>query len=233
MRASVALLGLGLAVAASPATAQMQPRDLEQGSGGVPQQAPTTPPPPPYTPPPQPRPPAPPPPQAAPAPAPSGNPWQTLETANFGQWTFTAQRHAGDGSASCAVHTHWHDTNRQLRIVVLENPVSINIALMDPRWNVREGASTTGSIQIDGQSFTAEFQRIAATVLSTRLASGSDSVRRFIAAFRAGNTMRVTLPGDAFVAGLRGTSVSMDAMSRCINTYFGRQGAPASRPPGK
>ena len=229
MRVAHAVAGLGMMAMAVPALAQMQPRDLGPVGPQQPpqQQQQAAPPPPPPPPPPQP-------PQQQQA-APQGNPWQTLETNNYGQWTFTALRHTGDRSASCAVHTHWHDTGRQLRIVALENPISINIALMDPRWNIREGATSSGSIQVDSQSFQANFDRIAATVLSTRLATGSDPVRRFIAAFRAGNTMRVTLPGDAFTAGLRGSSAAMDAMSRCISVYFGQQGggAPAPRPPGK
>jgi len=223
MRFGYARLGAAVLLAAAPAAAQMQPRDL--GPSGPPaqqqQQAPPQAPPQQQAPPPQ---------RQAPPPAPTGNVWQTIETSNYGQWTYTALRHTVNGTASCAVHTHWHDTGRQLRIVALEQPVTINLALSDPRWTLRDNASSQGTIQVDGASFTAEFLGIGPTAMSTRLASGSEPVRRFIASFRAGNAMRVTLPGDAFAAGLRGSSAAMDAMTRCIGAYFGQPRAPAAPP---
>ena len=224
MRMRHALVATAL-LAAWPALAQVQPRDLGP-EGGPPAQQPQVQQPPPQRqqPPPQPPPQQQqPPPQAQQQPAAPGVVWQTMETSNFGQWTFSALRHTQDGSASCAVHTHWSDTGRQLRIVALENPTTLNIMLNDPRWTLREGATSQGSIQVDAQNFTTQFIRIGPTALASRLATGSDPVRNFIGAFRGGNTMRVTLPGDAFVAGLRGSSAAMDAMTRCIGQYFGQR----------
>lgn len=221
MRLRHALLGTAL-LAAWPAAAQMQPRDLGPDGGAPAQQPPVQQPPPQRQPPPQQ------PPQGQP-PVGQGAVWQTLETANYGQWTFSALRHAQDGSASCAIHTHWNDTGRQLRIAALDNPVTLNIMLNDPRWSLRDGAASQGSIQVDAQNFTTQFVRIGPTALATRLATGSDAVRNFLNAFRGGNTMRVTLPGDAFVAGLRGSSAALDAMTRCISTYFGQR--PQQAPP--
>ena len=222
MRSRHAILATAL-LAAWPAAAQMQPRDLGPDGGPPAQQQPQRQAPPPQQAPPQ-----------AQAPVGQGPVWQTLETANHGQWTFSALRHAQDGSASCAIHTHWNDTGRQLRIAALENPVTLNIMLNDPRWTLREDASSQGSIQVDARTFTTQFVRIGPTALASRLATGSDSVRNFLNAFRGGNTMRVTLPGDSFVAGLRGSSAAMDAMSRCIATYFGQrpQQAPQQQRPG-
>ncbi|HYF07567.1 MAG TPA: hypothetical protein VD970_08095 [Acetobacteraceae bacterium] len=218
MRVAVAVVGLGLVAGAGGALAQMQPRDL-----GPPAMAPAPGPPPTPAPAPAPSP--------APAPAPApGAVWQTLETQNFGQWTYSALRHSGDGTASCAIHTHWHETGRQLRLVAFEQPESLNLALADPRWTLREGASSQGTIAIDAASFTATFNRAGPTVLSTQLASTSDTVRRFLQSFRAGNTMRVTLPGDSFVAGLRGSSAAITAMTRCIERYFGTRAPLPSGP---
>lgn len=211
MRAALCLVLAG--ALSAPALAQPQPRELgEPPAAAAP--PPARPAPPPQSPPAQ--------------AAPSGNVWQTIETTNFGQWTYTALRHATNGTASCALHTHWHQTNRQLRIVALEQPITMNLALTDPSWNMREGATARGSIAIDGNTFTAEFERIGQSVLNTRLAAGSDAVRRFMQSFRAGNTMRVTLPGDSFTAGLRGSAAAMDAMVRCMDRHFGAPRAPAA-----
>ncbi len=228
MRTRALVLAVAMAIAVLPAAAQMQPRELDSPPAA------SAPPPAPQPQAPQARPPTPSPAVTVPTPAPgaarTGPAWQTLETSNFGQWTYSALRHANSGNAACAVHTHWHDTGRQLRLVALEQPVSINLTLSDPRWTLREGAIARGTIAIDGASFTAEFQRIDDSLMSTQLASNSDAVRRFMQTFRAGNTMRVTLPGDAFTAGLRGTSAAMDAMTRCIAQTFGASGRPPVAP---
>lgn len=207
MRGAMLVLGLAMGGLTVPASAQMQPRELPDSP---PAAAPA--------------------PQATPAPqsAPAGPVWETIETTNFGQWTYSALRHTRDGTASCAVHTHWRENGRQLRLVALEQPVTINLAMSDPRWTLRDGASARGTIAIDGNAFAANFDGVGPTVMTTRLASGSDAVQRFIQSFRAGNTMRVALPGDAFVAGLRGTTAATDAMVRCIARYFGGERRPAA-----
>lgn len=238
MRLHHALLGTAM-LAAAPAYAQMQPRDLgpdggppaqQQGQQPPPQRQPQPPQPPPTPPPPQP-------PQAQQqGQQPQGQVWQTIETTNFGQWTYSALRHSQNGSASCALHTHWHETGRQLRIVALEQPIVLSIMLSDPRWSLREDARSSGSVQVDSQNFTANFARVGSSALAAPLATGSDPVRNFLQAFRGGTTMRVTLPGDAFVAGLRGSSQAMDAMTRCIGQHFGQrqqQPGPPPRPGGK
>ena len=236
MRIAITVLAFGALGGGAPASAQMQPRDLgaveapvappvrlQQPIPAVPS-APAAP-----TPGPRVQPAAPPPAPVVPSPPPPV--WQTVETQTYGQWSYTAQRNAADGNASCAIHTHWHETGRQLRIVALADPDAIFVRLSDPRWTMPVESRARGTVQIDSRSFTAEFTAIERPALSFRLASGSDAVTRFLVAFRAGNQMRVTLPGDAFVAGLRGSSAAMEAMTRCTRVHFGGRG-PAPAPSG-
>lgn len=160
--------------------------------------------------------------------------WRTIETRDFDLWSYTASR--GPDGAACAVHTHWRDIGRQLRLVVFEAPRTMHLAIADPRWTIPPGSRAEGTVAIDGMNLTRPFTTgtpvIAAMlgaslgqIAATELAEGAEAVGRITRAFAAGREIRVSLPaGDPLVAALRGSGAATEAMQRCMQRQFGTGG---------
>lgn len=148
--------------------------------------------------------------------------YRDIERTDYGQWTFTAAIDDSDNTYSCAVSTHWNNSGREVRLVALQQPYSLNLAVRDPSWSAGRGRIGTMRLNVDGRSWTANADGINATLINARLATDGASVGRFIAAFKAGNTLSITTPwGERVVAGLRGSSAATTAMQACMDRYFG------------
>lgn len=148
--------------------------------------------------------------------------YRDIERTDYGQWTFTAAIDDSDNTYSCAVSTHWNNIGREIRLVALQQPYSLNLAIKDPRWTAGQGRIGTMRLVVDGNSWTANTDAINNTLINARLATDGASVARFVSAFKAGNTLTVTTPwGDQVVAGLRGSSAATTAMQACMDRYFG------------
>lgn len=148
--------------------------------------------------------------------------YNDIERRDFGQWTYTAALDDSDNTYSCAVHTHWNNTGREVRLVALQQPYSLNLAIHDPRWSLGQGPIGSMRLNVDGRSWNANTDAISRTMINARLATDGGAVARFIAAFKAGNTLTITTPhGERIVAGLRGSSAATTAMQDCMDRYFG------------
>ncbi len=148
--------------------------------------------------------------------------YRDIERVDYGQWTFTAAIDDSDNTYSCAVSTHWNNIGREVRLVALQQPYSLNLAIKDPRWSAGQGRIGTMRLNVDGASWNANTDAINATLINARLATDGAAVARFISAFKAGNTLSITTPwGERVVAGLRGSSAATTAMQDCMDRYFG------------
>ncbi len=157
--------------------------------------------------------------------------WSELENRALGQWTYSALRHDGSGARSCAVHTHWQQLGRQLRLTAIEEPYSLSLVLRDPALALQPGATGTMRIVIDGTPFSATFVSSDPAIAEVQLAAESSAARRFFAAFRLGNVMSIGMPGGyGFDVGLRGTNAATQAMTECIDRTFRVAAPPALAP---
>jgi len=157
--------------------------------------------------------------------------WSELESRALGQWTYSALRNDSSGARSCAVHTHWQQLGRQLRLTAIEEPYSLSLVLRDPALALPPGATGTMRIAIDGTPFSATFVSDDPAIAVVQLAAESSAARRFFAAFRLGNVMSIGMPGGyGFDVGLRGTNAATQAMTDCIDRTFRVAAPPALAP---
>jgi hypothetical protein len=158
--------------------------------------------------------------------------WSELESRPVGQWTYSALRHDGTGAHSCAVHTHWQQLGRQLRLTAIEQPYSLSLVLRDPALALQPGATGTMRIAIDGTPFSATFVSEDPAIAVVQLAAESAAARRFFAAFRYGNVMSIGMPGGyGFDTGLRGSNAATLAMNDCVDRLFSVAAPPALAAP--
>lgn len=154
--------------------------------------------------------------------------WTETESRGLGQWTYSALRHNDTGANSCAVHTHWHQLGRQLRLTAIENPYSLSLVLRDPALRLQPGETGLMRITIDGVPFSGTFTSDDPAVAVVQLAAESVVARRFFNAFRYGNVMAIGMPsGYGFETGLRGSNAASVAMNECIDRTFRVAAPPA------